>query len=174
MEHSRSPAFSHESDLSLRDEVLVKTASVIDENGKRYDHPRGQQYVAAWSDPFNDQRFSLTAVGERIDPESMEFNYTLRKHSKSSKAVKELYHYTSFFVDFRKAAAKNGHVKMQKCTDDDMRRILEYLSIAPTGLSEEVDDEFHELMAENNIVDPRLHVRLRRLAAQALSRLRSE
>ena len=153
--------------LSLRDQLRVKTASVLDEIGTSHDAlHRG----AWWSDPFSDCRFSLTARSERYDTGEVSFRYKLRVLEKSKPTVKEAYDYDSFFPQVAKAVTINDRATQRRCSDEDIVAMLGYLDIAPASLTPEENTAFTGIMTEGGIRDPRFHMQLKRFAARALDR----
>lgn len=153
--------------LNLRDQLRVKTASVLDELGKSHDVGH---CGAWWSDPFSDRRFSLTARSERYDTGEVSFRYKLRVLEKSKPTVRDAYDYDSFFPQISKAVTVDDRVVRSRCSDEDIVTMLGYLDIAPASLTPEENAAFTGIMTEGGIRDPRFHMQLKRFAARALDR----
>lgn len=165
--------------LSLREQARVRAASVIDEqrsDKRRIVDERGHHIAFAdWVDPASDMKFQLQQTSRRSSPESVDFVYKFVGYTDSFEDSVVSINYDTRSVKMLKRNQKGNY---QKCNDDDIQMLLQYLALAPVGELEGVEDvteEFEAIMRVSEIPnqDPLFRAELKRtFAALALRLLR--
>lgn len=155
--------------LTMHEEILVKSASIIDdasfENGSWQDLKWGRLFWADWTDPITGMNFQLQALGERMNPETVDLSYRLRGSKTEISESTIDFKYNSFTSKIQK---KNEKGKFRKCTKDELEMLHGYLASFGTDLSEEEIDIFFDSMQLDNIHDTRLRASIKRTLARFL------
>ena len=63
--------------LKTREQILVKSASIIDEHPVYQTIEYGRLFWAEWTDRIDGMNFQLQALGERMHPQKVAFTYRL-------------------------------------------------------------------------------------------------
>lgn len=155
--------------LTMREEILVKSASIIDdvsfESGSWQDLKWARLFWADWTDPITGMTFQLQAQGERVNPETVDFDYRLQgSHTEITDSTID-FRYNSYTSKFQK---KNDKGKFKKCSKDEVEMLHGYLASFGTGLSEEEIDTFFDSMQSDDIHDTRLRASIKRTLARLL------
>lgn len=160
---NRYPEFTDT--LSLREHVLVRSATVIDERFAYEKHHYGRLFSSEWIDATDGTNFQLEALGERRGPEEIDFTYGLIGYDPNTESTVCDFNYSTYSSKIFK---KNEHGKYRRCKQEDIDMLLHCLSTAPTGLPPEANAQFIAMMHANEIRDNRFSVQLKRALAKVI------
>ena len=155
--------------LSMREEILVKSASIIEDSSFSPEQwlnlPEGRVFWADWADPIDGTNFQLQSIGERMNPETVRLSYWLRGYDTEITDPVVDFRYDSFST---KISRKNEAGRYKKCKQDDIDMLHGCLASFGTDLSEKEIDTFFGNMQFNEIRDPRLRADIIRTLAKLL------
>jgi hypothetical protein len=167
IERSSSFSLAHENNLSLYELLLIKSASVIDEQLSDHRTQKLKGYYgtlrwASWSDSAG-MNYQLQQQTERMNPEEVHTSYRFVSYQQTIDEPHADYMYDSYsprvtFID--------EHGKNKKCRALKVFRLVQGLADAPTGLSSQTNERFISVMRHNNIRDPRFSMVIRRALAK--------
>jgi len=172
-QHSVPPS-EVESDLSLHEQVLVKSASVIDEHrcdAKTKLEKHGQWAWSDWIDPTDGMNFRLFEYTERMNPETVFMTYKLKGYDESIDNPIFTFNYDSYGNRFYKSDKDS---KQRKCKKEDIEDLLHCLQSAPGNIvydEDSVNQKFTAIMHKEEIHDPRFSARLKRTFANGVLRM---
>lgn len=160
--------------LSLREQVLVKSASVIDEQrcqNQTQIFPEGRWNWSDWTNVADGTRFQLQEQVQRINPEETHLAYRLLGYKEAITEPHIEFKYDSFKT---KIVKKNEKGKYRKASQDDIEILLHCLKAAPTSEVDGIDDMnqmFVDTMRFSNIHDMRFRAQLKRDLSSFVLRL---
>lgn len=167
IEHSASQPPNVEYELSLREQLLVKSASVIDEQASQHNTQRlkhGQLRWANWSNQAG-MSFRLEEQVQQIDPEHIDTTY--RCISYVDTVVGPISEFTYYESD-PKIKLQHRYQKSRRAKESEIDMLLDWLDQAPTSLSSEKNNQFVQIMQHNEIRQQRRVERLRQTLAKVV------
>lgn len=158
-----TPNFHTLETLSLREQVLVKSASIIDEGATSEKHLHGKLFSADWINPADGVNFHLDALGERLNPEETNFIYNLVGYNPSTELTMCDFSYNTFTQRIYKRGEKGSY---KRCKSSEIDDLLINLYSAPSSLTTAENATFISLMQENDIRDMRFGTQFKRMLAR--------
>lgn len=155
---SRYPEVSGE--LNMRERILVRSATIIDERSRREKHRHGLLFSSDWIDLDDAVNYHLEALGERRSPEEIDFTYNLVGYNIQASAFTHDFSYSTYSPKLLK---RNERGKYRRCKPEEIDLLLHCLDTAPTNdLPSQANEQFIAMMHVNEIRDDRLSTQFKR------------